>query len=91
MQLKTALKAIEPIKQLCLQADNPALNKIADQLNPCQVISEKIEQEIYPDPPTVLLKGHVIREGVNDELDELRDMAHSGKKYLQKFKTEKAN
>ena len=85
MQLKVALKAIEPIKQLCSQADNPALNRIADQLNPCQVISEKIEREIHADPPTMINRGNVIREGVDAELDELRDLAHSGKEYLQKI------
>lgn len=85
VQLKVALKAIEPIKQLCSQADNPALNRIADQLNPCQVISEKIEREIHADPPTMINRGNVIREGVDAELDELRDLAHSGKEYLQKI------
>ena len=91
VQLKVALKAIEPIKQLCSQADNPALNRIADQLNPCQVISEKIEREIHADPPTMINRGNVIREGVDAELDELRDLAHSGKEYLQKFRKEKVS
>lgn len=85
VQLKVALKAIEPVKEACANADNPALNKIADQLNACQVISDKIEKEIQPDPPTLINRGNVIRYGIDADLDELRDLAFSGKEYLQKI------
>ncbi|MDD4429044.1 MAG: DNA mismatch repair protein MutS [Paludibacter sp.] len=85
VQLKVALKAIEPVKQACAEADNPALNKIADQLNACQVISDKIEKEIQPDPPTLINRGNIIRPGIDADLDELRDLAFSGKEYLQKI------
>lgn len=85
VQLKVALKAIEPVKQACAETDNPALNKIADQLNACQVISDKIEKEIQPDPPTLINRGNIIRPGIDADLDELRDLAFSGKEYLQKI------
>ena len=85
VQLKVALKAIEPVKEACANADNQALNKIADQLNACQVISDKIEKEIQPDPPTLINRGNVIRYGIDPDLDELRDLAFSGKEYLQKI------
>jgi len=85
VQLKVALKAIEPVKHDCTEADNPALNKIADQLNACQVISDKIEKEIQPDPPTLINRGNIIRQGIDADLDELRDLAFSGKEYLQKI------
>ena len=85
VQLKVALQAIEPIKQACAENDNPTLKKIADQLNACVSISEKIYREIENDPPVVLNKGGVIRQGISSELDELREMAHSGKSYLQKI------
>lgn len=82
VQLKVALQAIEPIKDTFAATDNETLKKIADQLNPCKLISEKIHKEIQNDPPIVLNKGDVIREGVNEELDELRKLARSGKNYL---------
>ena len=85
VQLKVALKAIEPVKEACANADNQALNKIADQLNACQVISDKIEKEVQPDPPTLINRGNVIRYGIDADLDELRDLAFSGKEYLQKI------
>ena len=85
VQLKVALKAIEPIKQSCAESGNETLMKIADQLNVCHVIADKIEREVQPDPPTMLNRGNVIRQGIDPDLDELRDLAFSGKEYLQKI------
>ena len=85
VQLKVALKAIEPIKKACLLAENETLRKIADQLNVCAVISEKIENEINNDPPNFIHRGGVIKSGVNADLDELRQLAYSGKDFLQKI------
>ena len=82
VQLKRALTAIEPIKELCASSPNKALQKIAEQLNPCKLVIDRIEKEIVPDPPFLVNKGNVIAEGVNEELDELRKIAYSGKDYL---------
>ena len=82
VQLKVALQAIEPIKSACAEVENVTLKKIADQLNPCKVISEKIDREIQNNPPVLVNKGEIIRSGVNTDLDELRRLAHSGKSYL---------
>ena len=80
--LKVALQAIEPIKQACLEADNASLNRIGEQLNVCQSIRDRIDREINNDPPLLVNKGGVIKQGVNAELDELRQIAYSGKDYL---------
>lgn len=85
VQLKRALDAIKPIKSLCLKSKNEGLKKIGDQLNPCDTIREKIENEIQPDSPVLVNKGNVFQDGVNTELDELRKLAYSGKDYLQKI------
>jgi len=85
VQLKVALKAIEPIKKACLEADNVTLKKIADQLNACAVISEKIEHEVTNDPPNMVSRGGVVKPGVDADLDELRQLAYSGKDFLQKI------
>ena len=65
VQLKVALQAIEPIKNACAEVENVTLLKIADQLNPCKVISEKIEKELQNNPPVLVNKGEIIRSGVN--------------------------
>ena len=80
--LKGALQAIEPIKAACLEADNASLNRIGEQLNICQSVRDRIEKEINNDPPLLVNKGGVIRQGVSAELDELRRIAYSGKDYL---------
>ena len=80
--LKTALYAIEPIKQACLEAQNPIINHIGEQLNVCLSIRDRIEREINNDPPLQVNKGGVIKSGFNAELDELRQIAYSGKDYL---------
>lgn len=85
VQLKVALKAIEPIKKACAETDNITLKTIADQLNICAVISDKIEKEISNEPPTMLNRGDVIKLGVDKDLDELRELAYSGKDYLKKI------
>ena len=82
VQLKVALQAIELIKQACLEADNASLNRIGEQLNLCISIRDRIAKEINNDPPLLINKGGVIKDGVNEELDELRRISYSGKDYL---------
>ncbi len=85
VQLKVALNAIEPIKAACMAADNPTLQKIADQINTCVVISGKIEREIQNDAPALVNKGNIIKSGIDQDLDELRQLAFSGKDFLRQI------
>jgi len=85
VQLKLALTAVEPIKQLCATAEQEALHSIGEQLNPCALIRDRIAREIVDDAPTATNRGTVIRQGVDAELDELRDIAYQGKDYLLKI------
>ena len=85
VQLKVALQAIEPIKLACIQADNASLNWIGEQLNLCVTIRDRIAKEIKNDPPLAVNKGGVIQDGVNADLDELRQISYSGKDYLLKI------
>ena len=80
--LKMALQAVEPIKEACMDADNASLNHIGEQLNICRSIRDRIDKEVNNDPPLLINKGGVIKSGVNAELDELRQIAYSGKDYL---------
>jgi DNA mismatch repair protein MutS len=85
VQMRNALSSVVPIKELCLNAENSVLNHIGDQLNACATIKKRIEKEISSDPPNNLNKGNVIRDGVSEELDELRHIAFSGKDYLNEL------
>lgn len=85
VQLKVALQAIEPIKSACLQATNGSLRRVGEQLSLCEEIRNRIDREINNDPPQMVQKGGVIRDGVNSELDDLRHIAYSGKDYLMQI------
>jgi DNA mismatch repair protein MutS len=82
IQLKLALHALLPIKELCGKSDEPVLQRIGEQLNPCQLICDRMERELQPDAPVQIIRGNIIAPGISPELDELRNMLHSGKEYL---------
>lgn len=84
VQMRHALGAIEPVKLMLEQADCPTLRTLGEQLNPCAAIRSRIEKEIVDDAPNQLNRGNVVRQGVNAELDELREMAYHGKDYLMR-------
>lgn len=85
VQLKVALNAINPIKDAFLKSDNNNLKALGKKLDPCPIIRDRIERELKPEPPALLNKGGYINKGVNSELDELRDIAYTGKDYLMQL------
>ncbi|MDR1257826.1 MAG: DNA mismatch repair protein MutS [Tannerellaceae bacterium] len=82
VQLGIALRAVKPVKEACMQSDEPGLRRMGDEMDACEDIRDRIEREIDPSPPALLSKGGVIANGVNAELDELRSIAYKGKDYL---------
>ena len=82
LQVSRALEQIKIIREFCQESDNDSVRAFAEQLNPCESICNRIKKEIKADAPAVTSKGNVIAEGVNAELDELRNMSRSGKDYL---------
>jgi DNA mismatch repair protein MutS len=86
LQVQKALDAIEPIRQACRDSGFAPLKAIADQLNPCNHIKERIAREIMPEPPALVSKGSVIAEGVSELLDELRGISTTGKDFLAQLR-----
>ncbi|HOI31981.1 MAG TPA: DNA mismatch repair protein MutS, partial [Bacteroidales bacterium] len=84
-QVARALQQVNKIKTICQQSDHDSLLKIAEQLNPCQIIGDRILRQLTPDPPALLSKGNIIAGGVSDKLDELRKLSSSGKDFLQQL------
>lgn len=85
VQLKVALNALRPVKEACMNAANDALKRVGERLDLCETLRDRIEREVENDPPQMVNKGGVVREGVNSELDELRNIAYSGKDFLLKI------
>ena len=90
VQLKRALLATAEVRHFCQQSDNLFLQQLAEQLNPCQLIREQIEKEIFPEPPVLIAKGEVIADGVDEELDRLRKIAFGGKDFLLEIQRREA-
>ncbi len=82
LQLKRSLKHIKPLKEKLESSKVESLNLLAGQINPCTFLLEKIERELKDEVPLVTHQGNMIREGVDNRLDELRKIAFSGKDYL---------
>jgi DNA mismatch repair protein MutS len=81
-QLRKALEQVKPLKETLKNSENISLQKIADQLSPCEFLVEKINNELKLDPPYLTNQGNLIKEGIHTELDELRKIAFSGKDFL---------
>lgn len=84
-QIGRALASIVPIREACAGSGNPTLQRYAEQLNPCDSIRERIDRDLHDDPPVMVNRGKVMATGVSAELDELRELAYSGKDYLAKM------
>ncbi len=82
VHLKKSLLLITEIKSVLAASGNSAMSRISDQLNPCQVLIEKLQNELHEDAPVAVQKGNVINKGVNSILDELREISYNGKDFL---------
>lgn len=84
IQIRNALKATVPVRELCTASGLPQLTAIGEQLNPCSKICSRITTVLRDDPPgsAAVQKGDIINPGVDKELDELRAIAYEGKDYL---------
>jgi len=82
LHLAKGLGFAEQIKELSKTSSNAYLKRLSDTINPCHYIAEKILSEIVDNPPVMISKGDVIKEGVHAELDELRRIAHHSKEFL---------
>lgn len=81
-QLKKALKITIPIKFALEASKSESLKKLADRINPCQFLLEKIDRELQEDAPMLIHQGGIIKSGVDADLDEYRGLANTGKDFL---------
>ncbi|MBC6492375.1 DNA mismatch repair protein MutS [Flavihumibacter stibioxidans] len=90
LQLSKGLQQVAQIKLHCDTTGNDYLKRLSDALNPCNYIAEKIQQELVENPPPVIARGSYIAAGVNAELDDLRNIASTGKEYLVQLQQKEA-
>lgn len=85
VQLRVALTALEPIREAFLASGEKSLEEMGKRLDPCIPLRDRIAKEMATDPPALMHKGGFIGKGVDNELDELRQIAYSGKDYLMQL------
>ncbi len=90
LQLARSMKFMADIKELCAGSEDEALRRIAEPLQPLQELRERIINSVVDEPPAVVGKGSMMREGLNEELDHLRLISRSGKDYLLKIQQEES-
>jgi DNA mismatch repair protein MutS len=90
LQLARSLRQIDVVRELCMQSNNTYLQRLADALNPCHYIADKIVKQIVENPPALAIKGGFVNKNVHQQLDELRNVAHHGKEYLLKLQQQEA-
>ncbi len=81
--IRYALTAIDPIKADLVGADVEVLSSIANHIDPCRAIVDRIARQLVENPPLKASQGGAIASGVSEELDKLRAIAGSGKQYLE--------
>jgi len=85
LQISKGLKLVTLVKEICDISSNQYLKRLGDSLNPCKYIADKICKEIIENPPVAASKGNIIAAGVDDSLDELKDIVTNGKAHLLKL------
>ncbi len=86
-QLKRSLEQLAPIAALLKETGVVALARMAEQINACELLIQKIEAELKPDAPMLSNQGKMVKEGIDAKLDELRSIAYSGKDHLLQIQT----
>jgi len=90
LQIARGLLQTDAIKTIYSSTNNDYLKRLADSLNSCKYILEKILKEINENPPALVSKGGIIAPGINEELDELRKISSGGKEYLIELQQKEA-
>jgi DNA mismatch repair protein MutS len=89
-QLERALGALEPIKMMLTHSDHRPLQSMAERIQLCQLMRERIAKEMVEEPPVKIDKGGVVADGISPELDELRDIINNSKEHLLKIQQKEA-
>jgi DNA mismatch repair protein MutS len=90
LQISRGLKLVSHTKEICEASSNEYLKRLGDSLNPCKYISDKITKEIIENPPVAASRGNIIATGVDESLDELKDIVTNGKGHLLKLQQQES-
>jgi len=86
-QLKETLRQVPDLKEALKLYQDPKLDLLISQMDDHKKLYEFLESSIHPEPPITLKDGGIIKEGFDQKLDELRNIASNGQKWLSDFET----
>jgi DNA mismatch repair protein MutS len=90
LSIANGLAQVAFLKQNFSAIDNAYMQVLIDTLNPCTIIANKINNTIDEQAPIVINKGGLIKKGIHEELDELRNIASNSKDYLLQLQQKEA-
>lgn len=82
IQLKKSLAQIPLLKQILLSLGNTDSDELAKKLDPCEEVTDLLENALVEHPPLSVKDGNMIRDGFNEELDRYRDASRNGKTWI---------
>ncbi|MBD3181600.1 DNA mismatch repair protein MutS [Candidatus Poribacteria bacterium] len=82
LALKTSLRLLPLLKEKLDTCEATLLCILNEELEDISDVADLIEVSIHEDPPTTLTEGHIIKDGYNEELDELRKLSSTGKDWI---------
>ena len=85
LALKNSLLVLPGVKRRLLNSPSILLAGLGKRMDPLEDVARVIEEAIHEDPPVSLKEGGIIREGYNEELDELISLSREGKKWISAF------
>jgi len=91
INIKNSLEKVPIIKELLEKADIPEISNFIENIKTFSEIKDLINISIKDNPPTTIREGNIIKDGFNNDVDELRDIIHNGKKYVLAYEQEQKN
>ena len=82
VQLKKSLGQIPLLAHVLKQMNGTELDKLADSLDPCEELLDKLELALVEEPPISVKEGGMIQDGFHAQLDEYRDASRNGKQWI---------
>ncbi len=83
--LKNSLKLIPALKENLRKMESLELQAICERLDDLPTLVAEIERAIVEEPPLAVTEGGIIKKGYHPELDDLRDVAFSGKDWIARL------
>lgn len=80
--LGQSIALIQPVKEILSESDDSECMELAEKLHALESLHQLISKTLVADAPIAVGRGKVVADGVHEELDDLRHLAHSGKQYL---------